>query len=280
MDAEAILSRLQEAPEQQLPLSAIKTDEAFQPRLECVLPYSIRVSTKERSNDHVAMMRLSLDASLTTNLEPVLAAEIEGVLYIVDGHHRLRAYRAAKRETIPARVCALSREEAVAASKLANCGPHRLPLMRAQRWESTWQWMAIVTCGWREPLGQSYRVIGDRFGVDKNTIMAMVKRGKRIRPEDWDEAERDPGTGFPRWDVVKRAEWKLQDGIEEMNLDKAIELRAAKLAAQIGHLMYGVGTDMRRRVWQMLAEDHKQWLDDQDFLSLAELDEDEAEAEF
>jgi len=262
---------------QQLPLSAIRTDDAFQPRLEHVLPYGVRISTQQRSDDHVAVMRLHLDASQAAELEPVLAANVGGQVFMVDGHHRLRAYEVAKRATIPARVSAMTRTDAVAASKLANCVPRSLPLMPAQRWEAAWQWMALVTDQWRMPLekSHSYRAIGDRFGVNKDTIMAMVKRGPRISRERWEESECDPGTGFPRWDVVKRVEWKWKDDQEEITLDKANELRAQKLAAQIGYLMYGAGTDVRRRVWHMLAEDQRRWLEDAGFMRLAYPDADD-----
>jgi hypothetical protein len=52
--------------------------------------------------------------------EPVRVAKVGQVLYLVDGFHRLEAYRRAGRRTIPAEIAKMSKGEALEAAKGSN----------------------------------------------------------------------------------------------------------------------------------------------------------------
>jgi hypothetical protein len=89
-------------------------------------------------------MLLALKASHDVQLEPLLVAEIEGRLGVVDGHHRLKAYRRAQRETIPAPVMPMNRQQAVLVSKLLNCADRALEMHPEQRRDVAWQYLVVV----------------------------------------------------------------------------------------------------------------------------------------
>jgi hypothetical protein len=84
MDVERTLQRLQIAEVRHLPLSALKTNDDFQPRVGRLVPFREKAKVERRSDDHAATMKLALEASHTTQLEPVLVADVEGSLYVVD----------------------------------------------------------------------------------------------------------------------------------------------------------------------------------------------------
>jgi len=66
------------------------------------------------------------------DLEPVKVARIGKALYLVDGFHRLDAYRRARRVTVPAIVATMSMEEARREAQVANTR-HGLNLTRADK---------------------------------------------------------------------------------------------------------------------------------------------------
>lgn len=121
MGVDRALQKLQVAKVQQLALSALKTDEAYQPRMARMVPIRDKAKVENRSEEHIGHMRLALEAARDTQLESILVAKVDGCLFVVDGHHRLKAYQRAQRETIPARVFPMDRRMAVLVSKLVNC---------------------------------------------------------------------------------------------------------------------------------------------------------------
>ena len=177
-----------------------------------VVPTRHRAAKDRESNDHVARLRLTLEASGKVELDPILLAEIDGKLHVVDGHHRTRAYKAAKRSAIPARVAAMTWGEAVIASKLANCenratlAPHP-----EERREWAWQHLARVTQGGNNGTHRiSVRKVAALFGIDKDTVARMLERMPTVDRTQYGPAACDAGTGFPLWRYVRShgAPWK------------------------------------------------------------------------
>ena len=81
----------------------IKTHPALQPRDLALLKQRERVRQEEQSEMHVHDMALLLKADPKAQLAALHLADVGGVLYVVDGHHRLQAYKRAKRDQVPAR---------------------------------------------------------------------------------------------------------------------------------------------------------------------------------
>lgn len=261
MNAETILRRLQEAPEQQLPLSALKTDEAFQPRDLRMVPYRQKSGVEGRSEEMIGRMRLHLEAAHTAALEAVLVASIGGDLLVVDGHHRLKAYQLASRTTIPVRIHRMSRKQAVLASKLANCTERALPMHAQQCRDAAWQYLAMVTSRGRRPLpkGESLRKVAGRFGIAKDTAMRMLKKLPKVE-SDWPEAARDPGTGFVRWRYVGGSAGHWKDLENNMTIEQRNTYRTDKAMKKIGGMIESESPEVRRLIWMGLIHEAREEL--------------------
>ncbi|WP_431636925.1 ParB N-terminal domain-containing protein [Dyella sp. KULCS107] len=255
MNIEQAFQRLQSADVQMLPLAELKTDDTFQPREVRMVPHREQAGVERRSEDHIGAMRLALEAAQGTELEPVLVAEVEGSRYVVDGHHRLTAYRRAQRETIPARVMPMERAQAVLVSKLVNCAGRALEMHAEQRRDAAWQYIAAVTKRGATglPAGQSLRTIAGRFGIGKNTVGTMVRKVAQVNLKAWPESSRDPGTGWPRWRKVREGGTAWQQELEQMDMDQITQHEAEQLAKKIGALQERADPEAFRRALRILG---------------------------
>lgn len=255
MDVERALQRLQSAEVQHLPLASLKTDDALQPREARMVPFRDQARVERRSEEHIGTMRLALEAAHSIELEPVLVAEVAGGLYVVDGHHRLKAYKRAQRETMPARVMPLAKLEAVMVSKLVNCAERALEMHKEQRFDAAWQYLAAVTRQGAAglPEGDSCKKVAGRFGIGHGTVHRMLLRLPKVNPRDWQGDALDSGTGFPRWRKVREAGANWQQDTTEMNLDQITQHEAEQLAKKIGALMDKATPEAWKRAVQMLG---------------------------
>jgi uncharacterized ParB-like nuclease family protein len=259
MDVERSLQRLQVAEVQHLPLRALKTDEALQPREARMVPFREQARAEKRSEEHAGTMRLALEAAHTIELEPVLAADIGGALFVVDGHHRMQAYRMAKRETIPARALPMSRREAVLVSKLVNCAERALEMHKEQRFDAAWQYLAAVTRRGADamPASESLRTIAGRFGIGKDTVTTMLRTLPKVKLTDFNPEALDPGTGFPRWRYVRERKVGWHDMKEKMTVEQLTEHEAEKAAKKIGAVLDKLTPTAAARALEMLANEAK-----------------------
>ncbi|MFK2904838.1 ParB-like nuclease domain-containing protein [Dyella ginsengisoli] len=255
MNIEQALQRLQSADVQMLPLAELKTDDTFQPREVRMVPFREQAGVERRSEDHIAVMRLALEAAQGTELEPVLVADVQGSRYVVDGHHRLTAYRRAQRETIPARVMPMDRAQAVLVSKLVNCAGRALEMHAEQRRDAAWQYLAAVTKRGAVslPTRESTRTVGALFSVSHSTVARMLRKLPEVNPRDWSTAAFDPGTGFPRWRYVREAGAGWQDMKERLDVEQLTQHEAEKFARKVGALIEKTSPEAVRRAWQMLG---------------------------
>jgi len=262
MDGETALKRLEAADVQMLPLDKVHTHEALQPRSLDVLRGSQQADAKQRSAGHVANLRCVLRTSKRAQLEPLLVAQIDGRNYVVDGHHRVRAYRAEKRATIPARVLRMHLTSAALASKLVNLTGRAMAMERAQIIEAAWQTLAAMTDGGHKPLppGESYVTLEARLGPGHSTLQRMTKRMQRIVPSEWVDSERDPGTGYPMWNVVRNHDWNK--GGDAMTYDEVKRRMAERCAAGLVKQLEAFDADVRQLAWEIVVKDHRQLADE------------------
>lgn len=232
---EALLTQWRAVDPQQMPCGRIKLDAMFQPRNARLTPFRDRGRLEEQGRAHVEDLAGKLEGG--SQLEPVLVARIDGKLYLIDGHHRMQAYRRDGRDTIPARIRDSTRQEALIASKAANCDGVKLPMHAEQQREAAWQYLAIVTRqGRRElPEGLSTRSIARLFGTKKDTVWRMQRRLATVDPAGWSAAALDPGTGWPQWIHVKgnAIRDRFADAPEDVREQHRDERRAAMLAKMI-----------------------------------------------
>lgn len=253
-----------------VPSSSLKTNEALQPRVAALVPFRDQMRTEKRSEGHIGAMRLALEASQTIQLEPVLVAETPGGLFIVDGHHRLRAHQLAKRETIPARVLPMDWRMAVTVSKLVNNDARALEMHDEQKRDTAWQYLAEVTHrGTRKlPAGESIRTIAGRFGIAKDTVQRMLRMLPRVNPKKY-AGQLDPGTGWPRWRVVRRGPDGWTQDTEEMDMEQVTQHRAELLAKKIGALIDSDTPEVVRRALEMLKIEEQLAANDEDARAFA-----------
>lgn len=255
MTIEQALQRLQAAGVQHLPLASLKTDDALQPREARMVPFREQTKVERRSEEHAGTMRLALEAAHGIELEPVLVADVAGVLYVVDGHHRLKAYRLARRKAIPARVLPMKHLAAVLVSKLVNCADRALEMHAEQKRDAAWQYLAVVTHRGTAalPASESTRTIGGRFGIGNATVARMLRKLPEVNPRDWSSGALDTGTGFPRWRYVRGGSAGWQDMKEKLDVEQLTQHEAEKLARKIGALMDKATPEAVRRAVRMLG---------------------------
>lgn len=247
------LERLKAARPQNLPLASLQTDEALQPREAHLVPFRDQARTERRSEEHIGTMRLALEAAQSIELEPLLAADVGGALFVVDGHHRLEAYRRAQRETVPIRVHPMDRQRAVLVSKLVNCGERALAMHPEQCRDAAWQYLAAVTRrgALKLPPGDSCRTLAGRFGIGKDTVSNMLRKLPEVNPKNYAGAL-DPGTGWPRWRTVREGPAGWKQDLEEMDVEQVTQHRAEMMAKRIGALMDSDTPEVFRRALLLL----------------------------
>jgi ParB-like chromosome segregation protein Spo0J len=186
----------------QVPLRDVKTHPALQARDPTLLKHREQARQEEQSELHVHDMAELLKADPQAELVALQVAEVDGTLYVVDGHHRLRAYKRAKRETVPARVQAMTWKEASHASKLANIAFTKLEMRPAQKRNALWHHLDAVTQRGLLRPKESQVLLAGRFGVHRDTVRNMLRRLPEVEPEEFPPEQRDAITGWPHWKHV------------------------------------------------------------------------------
>ncbi|WP_235504302.1 ParB N-terminal domain-containing protein [Stenotrophomonas sp. Leaf70] len=262
MNYDAALEQFRRNPQQLLPTNDVRLADALQPRVARIVPIRDKGRIEQSRDQHIATLRLALEASEQTQLDPVWIASIEHTepvaagLYLVDGHHRLTAYRLAGRDVIPASILPMDWRAAIAVSKLVNCTSRSLALHKEQCLDAAWQYLAILTHrGANElPKGESLRSVAGRFGISKNTVSSMLAYLPRVVPTEFNSLAIDPGTGWPRWRCVREANSPWQTSLptsEQQQLDRDAE----RVARNIVKLVDGSSPAIRARALEMLAND-------------------------
>lgn len=252
----AILEGWQALPVEAVTARGVLQDEMFQPRNPRLLKFRERPKAEEQSAEHVARMQAALVASKRTELDPILVARINGgLLFVVDGHHRLEASRKARRKTILARVLDTDQHTAAMVSKLVNLDARALPMHAEQAREMAWQYIAEVTAGGLLPLppGESTRTLAGTFGISPDTAHRMVLKCPEVRPEEYSPEACDPATGWPRWKYVRSYAWK---GLkEQLTEEQEMDLKTGKALKALVRLLDWYGDEAVGRAYKALAEE-------------------------
>lgn len=224
-----ILETWRALPAQHIKRTKIKIDSAFQPRNPFAVGFKNQHKVLQDSDEHSRLLTDRL--AICPDLDPILVAEIDSELFVVDGHHRLKAYKAKQKSEIPARVYQTNWKTAVMASKLVNLDQRALRMHREQTRESCWQFLAAVTQRGRisHTESTSYRKVATQFGVAPDTAQRMVKAMPLIKLEDFTDDALDPGTGWPLWRFCKGN----GNPFELVPDYKLAERQAAKIATEL-----------------------------------------------
>lgn len=227
-----LLDTWRTTPPKMVKLGSIKRTPDFQPRKPELARFADRTRLINASEKHVEQLHHRLHET-TSELDPVLLASFENALWLVDGHHRLMAYRRAARKTIPARIIDTDRNTALTTSKLVNCDGVKLPMHPDQLKEAAWQFLVLQSDQGRAalPQGLSLRAIGRLFGVSSSTMSRMHAQLQLIKPADFPPVALDSGTYFPLWKYVKGN--AIRDRLQDVPEDKLLAQLACKISALI-----------------------------------------------
>jgi hypothetical protein len=182
-------------------------------------------------------------------LEPPLVARIDGVFYVVDGHHRLRAYRLARRVSVPVRIKETTWMHASLLSKLVNADGTKLPMHPEECREAAWQFLAQVTGRGRftlREIGMSLREVAAMFNVSSQQTIAnmmdkMVSTKHALDAASFDSSWCDAITGWPRW---KDARSPGGLPFDDVPIDVREAHRRARCRAAIAKLQEQYGRDV------------------------------------
>jgi len=268
MEIKTLLAEWRKIKPEMVERTSIKTDDAYQPRNDRLPPFKDQGRMRETSQRHTDTLTGKLGNG--RNLAPVLIARIDGQLFLIDGHHRLDAYRRAKRDSIPARIRDSTGQEAIRASLAVNCDFVKLPMHPEQCREAAWQYIAMLTNQGKceLPQGISRRDIASIFGTTHDTTARMVKQLEHVNLANYTPEACHPGTGWPHWKYVKGNAWRdVNDDVPQETRDKH---RAERLAIKYGKDIEKFGFDIFKRAVELLAEEVKderleaiKWCDEQ-----------------
>lgn len=218
--------------------TTIQTDPALQPRNPKAVAFKHQSAVETESRNHVESLTDRL--RVVSDLDPILVAEIDGSQYVVDGHHRLKAYKAMKKGIIPARVSQTNWDTAIAVSKLVNLDFRALRMHREQAREACWQYFALIT-----QKGQvshtkitSCAKAAALFGCSADTVHRMIKALPGIDLRNFTEAAFDPGTGWPLWRHCKGHAEPFADVSEQLRAER----QAERIAKQLGKVDSEINT--------------------------------------
>jgi len=214
MDKEA-LEALQNAWTAQGGSSIPKSPKGRTPRLALgavrVLPglYQARGTHDHRTGvvdrRHLTALMATLRGNPKADLDAVTVLRVGADNILIDGHHRLAAYRALKRKDIPARYFLGSPQDALLEAGREN-GKDRLQMTRAQKSERAW---ALVLAG----CGGTVAQVSQGTGTTERTVYTMRKRLKEFQeagetpPETWAEVLRGRFDSDPEAIPKMVAEW-------------------------------------------------------------------------
>ena len=206
-----------------------------------------RDKVKNESDQHARL--LSERLSICQDLDAILVAEINGDLFVIDGHHRLKAYKLAKRSEIPAKVYKTDWDTAVMVSKLVNLDRRALRMHKDQSMEACWQYLAAVTHQGKVSHSDttSCRKTGRLFGVSHDTVHRMLTALPCVNLQDFGVESLDPGTVWPLWRYAK--------GTYEPFGDASDNLKAEHHAEKISTLLGKVDAEINSMAFSRLLDE-------------------------
>jgi len=262
---ETLLTQWRSIEPEMIEIDSINTDNAYQPRIARLPPYRDQGRVEEAAQQHINTLTGKLGDD--RDLDPVLVARINGQLFLIDGHHRLNAYRKAKRTTVPACIRDSTKKQATRASLVVNCDFVKLPMHKEQCRDAAWQYIAMLTKRGQQELPKSIsrRDIGRIFGISHDTAATMVRTISKVNLADFRSQACHPGTRWPHWKYVKGSTFR--DAYKEAPKDICDQHRAERLAVRYGKDIDNYGRKVVDHAWRLVNADEMDdaYDDDQDY---------------
>lgn len=157
-----------------LPLRDIDQHRTFQKRAAGTEATAQRNAIREKEVEVVKKLTADLSASPEHHAEPVTVCDVGGRLILVDGHHRYESYKAARRETLPARVIDCAESDAHLLATLLNSYSATIPLGNEEKSQMIWREVVRLHDGTKWAEGFSARRLAGFMGVAPKTVDRMV----------------------------------------------------------------------------------------------------------
>jgi len=159
------------------------------------------------SKEHSARMLQSLEAG--EPLDPVLVTEVEGKLRLIDGYHRLAAYRQYGADTITAHVVRADAKTSTLLSYECNLKSEHKSVSQEQQMQQRWEVVREAfdpnqgpRGHWSPPKEEIKRMFGLRgSGSLDNMRQAVVRLGEDAKHIDWKDTK-----GKREWAELSDAE--------------------------------------------------------------------------
>jgi hypothetical protein len=221
-------------------IGSIKTDEGFQPRNPRLTFARHAANEKRESERQIHRLRDKLTADASYQLDPLLVAMIDGKRYVVDGHHRLHAYRRAMRRLVPVRERPMTRQHAALLAQLVNLDGTKLPMTAGQNGEAAWQYIASVTDRGRLKLaevGTSAHKVASMFGIGSSSVDRMVRglanTREQVEANQYSHQACNPATGWPLWKYARGYGAGLWDQGDDSTRQQAKVSKCARALAKL-----------------------------------------------
>ncbi len=241
-------------PTSELPIANIDTEDHLQARSTVALPIRRRTAAEKASENHVRTLSRTLGGGLEVHLEPIWVAQVNDRLLVVDGHHRLHAYHAARRTTIPGRVRLMTMAQAVVQARRVNLRDRRLPLEPEQLTEVVWQELGRLSNRGTLPkeLLPSCRKLAAEFGVSKSSAARMLSMLETIDLSQFPGSALDPWSQWPHWKYMHQ----MPD--DPLSVDQKRARRILKAQRAVLKAIEPLAPDEAAEVYEgLIADDHR-----------------------
>ncbi|WP_421867055.1 ParB N-terminal domain-containing protein [Motiliproteus sp.] len=159
------------------PMASIEQSPRFQKRSPDVEGKARQVAIRDADKAMMEKFVSDLENPEHTT-DPVTLCRVNGALILVDGHHRLDAYRLAGRNDIPSRVLETTESEAHTLASVMNGYSTTVPRGNEERGETAWREVLDKYDGESWEDGWSARQLAKVMGVGSKTVDRMVKARK------------------------------------------------------------------------------------------------------
>ena len=201
-----------------LPLNALNmVEEVFQPR--------DRVGMMDEDDWFIDDLKQAVERGSTPDLDPVVVWWSGKRWIVIDGHHRIAAYRRAARdvETIPVQVFEGGLDDARLEAVRLN-QKNKLVMRQSERLEAAWRLVCTSDL--------SKKRIALSCGVAARTVATMRRRGNDVieaKPGKW--SWRD--LAGERWENVRAPGFLSEDRDTDFDPDMAVRKRAEGYARKL-----------------------------------------------
>lgn len=154
---------------------------------QCRSGASEKTGVTEDGKAHVACLAAELNASAAKELDPITVMRIDGKNVLIDGHHRLHAYRSAERSEIPVEYFS---DEGGPRAALLNVGAanRKTKLVMSAGDRSQWGWELVKAGGFSKADVRAGSGVSDGTVAEMRRVLKGLREAGKPIPDRWFDA--------------------------------------------------------------------------------------------